>query len=300
MSLTGFTAKAARKKAPSAAFHRCIFSKEKMALIKNTPAERLFSSPPSIKVARTCANHTQLHVWLKARKPHTRHSHAPLMVSRDVVRQFYTDTPQGKELLRKAGFVRDDGTITAFHVDHIYAIGPRSAGRGLDHVCNYFLLTKEENEFFSDRSDLQHVKLDCVGELARRAAQSLDQYITRCINEGVVIDAANISKFRVVGKAGDKALSKHVFVNAYDPTAAVAAKATPVKDNIQFTRAPLSDRMDRASFCTEKSGDEPLSSFVQTQHRQDAGTAEKPLRIHLYPTQVSLWPERQDDELLGE
>ena len=124
--------------------------------------------------------------WLKSRR-RGRHS-CFLKASRPVLRKFYTTQSAGKTLLREAGFVKPNGEIMPFHVDHIYSLSSKnSAGRGIDHVSNFYLLSEPQNVLFSDNPELQRVKLDCIGEVARRAATQLDSYVTQSINSGVPV-----------------------------------------------------------------------------------------------------------------
>lgn len=77
-----------------------------------------------------------------------------------VVHRFYTQTEQGRELLRRAGL-----TAEQLNIDHIYPRSNTSPGLGLSHVCNYYLLSKAENKYFSDRTDVWIHKTNQIGSV---------------------------------------------------------------------------------------------------------------------------------------
>ena len=67
--------------------------------------------------------------------------------------------------------------IFIVHVDHIFPSSLASVGIGVDHVANYFLLTKMENEFFGSRSDIWKHKIDNMGSIAKHTALALQTHI---------------------------------------------------------------------------------------------------------------------------
>lgn len=89
-----------------------------------------------------------------------------------VVHQFFSSTKRGNGLLQEAGLAE-----TIFHVDHIFPSSLGSVGIGLDHVGNYFLLSKQENEFFGARGDIWQCKIDNMGSIAKHAALALQAHI---------------------------------------------------------------------------------------------------------------------------
>jgi hypothetical protein len=50
-------------------------------------------------------------------------------------------------------------------------------GVGIDHVGNYFLLSKAENEYFGSRGEIWKFKIDNIGSIAKHAAMALQTHI---------------------------------------------------------------------------------------------------------------------------
>ena len=129
------------------------------SLIQDTAAEGLFHLRPAVKLARALCQQKPLHLWLKSRNSI---SDVPLIADLRVLREFYK-TPEGKAVLKEAGFGEEGRG--AYEIDHIYPRSPSCPGSGINHVCNLFLLSPAENQFFRDHADLLKVKLGCIGEV---------------------------------------------------------------------------------------------------------------------------------------
>jgi hypothetical protein len=221
-----------------------------------------------------------------------------------VLRKFYTTQSAGKTLLREAGFVKPNGEIMPFHVDHIYSLSSKnSAGRGIDHVSNFYLLSEPQNVLFSDNPELQRVKLDCIGEVARRAATQLDSYVTQCINRGVPVDDETLGSFRAVGRQHDKGktLSPYAFVSLFNTNPVIAEKPACVQNSLVYMQAAFQNKAQHATFRTHKSSTGALSKFVDTQHVNQAGTDSSPLQIDVRACTIKMWPHRDvDGQELGD
>ena len=129
------------------------------SLIQDTAAEGLFYLRPAVKLARALCQQNPLHLWLKSRNSI---SDVPLIADLRVLREFYK-TPEGKAVLKEAGFGEEG--CGAYEIDHIYPRSPSCPGSGINHVCNLFLLSPAENQFFRDHADLLKVKMHCIGEV---------------------------------------------------------------------------------------------------------------------------------------
>ena len=127
------------------------------SLIQGTPAEALFLLTSEVKLARALCLQEPVHWWRKTRNSI---SDVPLIADLRVLRDFY-NTEDGQTVLRQAGFEEGE----KFEIDHIYPRSPSCPGSGINHVCNLYLLSPAENQFFRDRADLVKVKLSCIGEV---------------------------------------------------------------------------------------------------------------------------------------
>ena len=56
-------------------------------------------------------------------------------------------------------------TVDDFEIDHIFPQSTLHPGLGLNHVANYYLMSRAENGFFGARPDLHHIKLNCIGDV---------------------------------------------------------------------------------------------------------------------------------------
>ena len=128
------------------------------SLIQDTAAEGLFYLRPAVKLARALCQQEPLHLWLKSRNSI---SDVPLIADLRVLQDFYK-TKEGQAVLKEAGFGEEG---CAYVIDHIYPRSPSCPGSGINHVCNLFLLSPAENQFFRDHADLVKVKMHCIGEV---------------------------------------------------------------------------------------------------------------------------------------
>jgi hypothetical protein len=157
-----------------------------------------------------------------------------------------------------------------FHIDHIYPRSQRSIGVGVDHVCNYWVLLKVENETFSDRLDLWEVKMEGIGSIARFAAMDLQAYISNRIctpSFGTInIDLTTWRTVMWTSETLTESKSKQeqeingstaVFIHKpHIPGADLHAGAVKVKNQVRFVSSDYPS--DKAHFVTSRQVISPL------------------------------------------